>query len=84
MQVVEALQQKIKSLQNLKLLTKTVAMLTFKPYLLILSIFPVVEVVLAVSTGLLVSSSDQQIDAGLLVAFMLFLKSNFSPHKSYS
>lgn len=42
--------------------------------------FPVVEVVLAVSTGLLVWwIADQQIDAGLLIAFMLFLNQIFRP-----
>lgn len=42
--------------------------------------FPVVEVVLAVSTGLLVWwVADRQIDAGLLIAFMLFLNQIFRP-----
>jgi len=42
--------------------------------------FPVVEVVLAVSTGLLVWwIADRTLDAGLLVAFILFLNQIFRP-----
>jgi ATP-binding cassette subfamily B protein len=42
--------------------------------------FPVVEVVLAISTGLLVWwVADQRIDAGKLIAFILFLNQIFRP-----
>jgi ATP-binding cassette subfamily B multidrug efflux pump len=72
--------QKKGNLENLKRSIPNTGTQTSKRSSLILVFFPVVEVVLAISTGLLVWwIADRSLDAGLLVAFILYLNQIFRP-----
>ena len=80
MQVVQAFAAEDQELAKFKTINKEHRNANIQAIFAYSVFFPVVEVVLAVSTGLLVWwIADQQIDAGLLIAFMLFLNQIFRP-----
>ncbi|MFY9464648.1 MAG: ABC transporter ATP-binding protein [Sediminibacterium sp.] len=80
MQVVQAFAAEEKEFQAFKNINRKHRDSNIKAIFAYSVFFPVVEVVLAVSTGLLVWwIADRTLDAGLLVAFILFLNQIFRP-----
>lgn len=80
MQVVQAFAAEEKEFQAFEKINRKHRDSNIKAIFAYSVFFPVVEVVLAVSTGLLVWwIADRTLDAGLLVAFILFLNQIFRP-----
>ncbi len=80
MQVVQAFAAEEKEFNSFKKINEKHRDANIKAIFAYSVFFPIVEVVLAVSTGLLVWwIADRSLDAGLLVAFILFLNQIFRP-----
>jgi ATP-binding cassette subfamily B multidrug efflux pump len=80
MQIVQAFAAEEREFGRFKRINKEHRNANIKAIFAYSVFFPVVEVVLAVSTGLLVWwVADQKIDAGKLIAFILFLNQIFRP-----
>ncbi len=80
MQVVQAFAAEDKEFNSFKKINEKHRDANIKAIFAYSVFFPIVEVVLAVSTGLLVWwIADRSLDAGLLVAFILFLNQIFRP-----
>jgi ATP-binding cassette subfamily B multidrug efflux pump len=80
MQIVQAFAAEDREFGRFKRINKEHRNANIKAIFAYSVFFPVVEVVLAVSTGLLVWwVADQKIDAGKLIAFILFLNQIFRP-----
>jgi ATP-binding cassette subfamily B protein len=80
MQVVQAFSAEEKEMQKFSKINEGHKAANIKAIFAYSVFFPVVEVVLALSIGLIVWwVADQSLDAGLLVAFILFLNQIFRP-----
>ena len=80
MQVVQAFAAEDKEMQKFEKINEKHKLANIKAIFAYSVFFPVVEVVLALSIGLIVWwVADQSLDAGLLVAFILFLNQIFRP-----
>jgi len=80
MQVVQAFAAEEKEMQKFSKINEGHKAANIKAIFAYSVFFPVVEVVLALSIGLIVWwVADQSLDAGLLVAFILFLNQIFRP-----
>ncbi len=80
MQVVQAFAAEERELDKFKKINSEHRNANIKAIFAYSIFFPVVEVVLAISTGLLVWwIADRSLDAGLLVAFILYLNQIFRP-----
>jgi len=80
MQVVQAFAAEEKEMQKFSKINEGHKAANIKAIFAYSVFFPVVEVVLALSTGLIVWwVADRSLDAGLLVAFILFLNQIFRP-----
>jgi ATP-binding cassette subfamily B protein len=80
MQVVQAFSAEEKEMQKFSKINEGHKAANIKAIFAYSVFFPVVEVVLALSTGLIVWwVADRSLDAGLLVAFILFLNQIFRP-----
>lgn len=80
MQVVQAFAAEERELDKFKKINSEHRNANIKAIFAYSVFFPVVEVVLAISTGLLVWwIADRSLDAGLLVAFILYLNQIFRP-----
>ncbi len=80
MQVVQAFAAEERELDKFKKINSEHRNANIKAIFAYSVFFPVVEVVLAISTGLLVWwIADRAVDAGLLVAFILYLNQIFRP-----
>ncbi len=80
MQVVQAFAAEEKEMQKFKKINEQHKLANIKAIFAYSVFFPVVEVVLALSIGLIVWwVAGQSLDAGLLVAFILFLNQIFRP-----
>jgi ATP-binding cassette subfamily B protein len=80
MQVVQAFAAEEKEMQKFEKINEQHKKANIKAIFAYSVFFPVVEVVLALSVGLIVWwVADSSLDAGLLVAFMLFLNQIFRP-----
>ena len=80
MQVVQAFAAEEREMEKFKKINADHRDANIKAIFAYSVFFPIVEVVLAISTGLLVWwIADKSIDAGLLVAFILYLNQIFRP-----
>jgi len=80
MQVVQAFASEEKEMQKFSKINESHKAANIKAIFAYSVFFPVVEVVLALSMGLIVWwVADRSLDAGLLVAFILFLNQIFRP-----
>jgi ATP-binding cassette subfamily B protein len=80
MQVVQAFAAEEKEMQKFEKINAQHKVANIKAIFAYSVFFPVVEVVLALSIGLIVWwVADQSLDAGMLVAFVLFLNQIFRP-----